>query len=69
MPELSAAAREIQRHYYNVELWERKARKVHGENYEPPKPGETISAQALEIKRAATKNKNRSYWEKKANAI
>ena len=57
------------RHYQKYTLGENRARREYGANYEPPKPGELISRQALEIKRAANKAKNRNYWERKARAI
>ena len=69
MTQLSQAAREAQNHYQKYTLWENRARREYGANYEPPKPGELISRQALEIKRAANKAKNRNYWERKAKAI
>lgn len=79
-PTMSKAAVRAQRQYYNVIRWENKAKKVHGKNYEPPAPGEPISAQALAIRREYQRNYRKEhpdtfkraqckYWERKAKNI
>lgn len=37
--------------------WERKAAKVYGDNYEPPKDPGTLSEQAKEVKRVYYQNR------------
>lgn len=77
---MSKAALEAQHHYNNVERWENKAKKLYGKYYEPAKPGETISAQALDLRRAegrkyrlkyaeSHKRANVAFWERKAKQM
>ncbi len=74
---MSEEARQAQRRYMNVERWENKARKIYGDAYQPAKNGEIISAQALELRRAYSREYRRkhpdlfrvadcNYWERKA---
>lgn len=79
-PKMSKEALEALHHYNNVERWENKAKKLYGKYYEPAKPGETISAQALDLRRSDGR-KNRlkyaeskkratvEYWERKAKMM
>jgi len=75
--EMSKGAILTKRHYYNVERWENKAKKIYGKKYEPAKDGEDISAQALALRREygrvyRKKHKDMfrratvAYWERKA---
>lgn len=76
-PIMSPAAYVARRQYYNVERWENKAKRIYGDNYEPPAPTESISRQALELRRADGREKHKryataykrgqcNYWERKA---
>lgn len=65
---MSKAAREAQHHYNNVERWENKAKKLYGKYYEPAKPGETISAQALDLRREDGRKNRKKYAEAKKRA-
>lgn len=79
-PKMSKAALEAQHHYHNIERWENKAKKLYGKYYEPAKPGETISAQALDLRRAegrkyrlkyaeSRKRATIAFWERKAKQM
>lgn len=89
--ELSPKAREARSNYYRdlrgkhpenrrttqLRYWEKKARELYGVDYVAPLPGEEISAQGLEVRRAyyaerrkrdpeAGKKYMRDFWERKA---
>lgn len=74
---MSDEAKMYRNHYYKIERWENKAKKLYGKDYTPPKANETISAQALQLRRDYERQYRKThremyakaevtYWEKKA---
>ena len=89
--ELSPEAREARVEYYRswrvehpeniratqLRYWEKKAQEFYGKNYVAPAPGEEISSQAVEMRRAYYANRRKQdpeaekknlydFWERKA---
>jgi len=67
-PKMSKGALMAKRHYFNVERWENKAKKKYGKKYIPAKDGETISAQAVELRREYQREYNKKHPEKNRDA-